>query len=33
MRSGDRGILYYEPKAKQLNFVRWDTVKKLSSTW
>jgi hypothetical protein len=33
IRSGDRGILYYEPKAKQLNFVRWDAVKKLSSTW
>jgi hypothetical protein len=33
IRSGDRGILYYEPKAKQLNFVRWDVVKKLSSTW
>ena len=33
IRLGARGILYYEPKSKQLNFVRWEIVKKLASNY
>ncbi|WP_271555240.1 MULTISPECIES: hypothetical protein [unclassified Bradyrhizobium] len=33
IRAGDRGVLYFEPKTKQLDFVRWDAVRKLSSAW
>jgi hypothetical protein len=33
IRSGDKGILYYDPKSNQLSFVRWEAVKKLTSTW
>ena len=33
IRSGERGVLYYEPKSKQLNFVKWDAVKKLTSNY
>ena len=32
IRAGDKGVLYYDPQAKQLNFVRWDAIKKLTST-
>jgi len=30
IRSGDRGVLYYEPTSAQVVFVRWETVKKLT---
>lgn len=33
IRSGDRGVLYYEPATKQLGFLRWDAIKKLTSPW
>ena len=33
IRSGDRGVLYYEPKSSQLNFLRWEDIKKLTSEW
>ncbi|BAC52768.1 bsr7503 [Bradyrhizobium diazoefficiens USDA 110] len=33
IRAGDRGVLYFEPNTKQLDFVRWDAVRKLSSAW
>jgi hypothetical protein len=33
IRTGDRGVLYYDPKVKQLSFVRWEAVKKLTSDW
>jgi hypothetical protein len=32
IRSGDRGLLYYEPKSKQLSFLRWEAVKRLTSS-
>jgi hypothetical protein len=32
IRSGDKGVLYYEPKEKELAFVRWEAIKKISET-
>ncbi|MCP3408815.1 hypothetical protein [Bradyrhizobium sp. CCGB01] len=33
IRSGERGVLFYEPKTKQLGLVRWDAVKRLTGSW
>jgi hypothetical protein len=33
IRAGEKGVLYYDPKVKELNFVRWEAVKKLTSDW
>lgn len=33
IRSSDHGILYYEPKSKQLTFMKWDAIKKLTSSY
>jgi hypothetical protein len=31
VRAGDRGLLYFSIDTKKLNFVRWDTVKKIET--
>jgi hypothetical protein len=32
IRSGDKGVLYYEPKEKQIAFLKWDQIQKISET-
>jgi hypothetical protein len=32
IRSGDKGVLYYEPKEKQIGFLKWDQIQKISET-
>ena len=33
IRSGEKGILYYDTNAKQIVFVKWDKIKKLTSNY
>jgi hypothetical protein len=33
IRSGDRGLLYFEPKSNQLGFAKWDAIKRISEIW
>jgi len=32
IRSGDKGVLFYEPKEKQIAFLKWDQIQKISET-
>jgi hypothetical protein len=32
IRSGDKDVLYYEPKEKQIAFLKWDQIQKISET-
>jgi hypothetical protein len=32
IRSGDKGVLFYDPKSKTFSFMRWDSVTRINST-
>jgi hypothetical protein len=33
IRTGERGVLYFEPKSKEVGFIKWASIKKISETW
>jgi hypothetical protein len=33
IRSGDKGVLFYNPKNKSIELMRWDAIKKIARPW